>query len=84
VVSTRLEHNSVLRPLNHLRECGLYSLDLVPFNADGVGEPGPPSAPGPEPRPGGLLARQSENKFNTAAAVEDLLQALRDVLRGNA
>jgi cysteine desulfurase family protein len=39
VVSTRLEHNSVLRPLHHLRESGVCSLDLVPFNAEGVVEP---------------------------------------------
>lgn len=39
VVSTRLEHNSVLRPLHHLREMGLCSLDLVPFNPHGVVEP---------------------------------------------
>jgi len=39
VVSTRLEHNSVLRPLHHLREAGLCSFDLAPFNAQGVVEP---------------------------------------------
>ncbi|MFZ5584562.1 MAG: aminotransferase class V-fold PLP-dependent enzyme [Thermodesulfobacteriota bacterium] len=39
VVSTRLEHNSVLRPLHHLRADGLCSLDMVPFNAQGVVEP---------------------------------------------
>lgn len=39
VVSTRLEHNSVLRPLHHLRETGACALDLVPFSAQGVVEP---------------------------------------------
>ncbi|MFH1117782.1 MAG: aminotransferase class V-fold PLP-dependent enzyme [Pseudomonadota bacterium] len=39
VVSSRLEHNSVLRPLHHLRDKGLISLDLVPFDADGFIDP---------------------------------------------
>ena len=39
VVSTRLEHNSVLRPLHHLRENGMCDFDLVPFNGRGVVEP---------------------------------------------
>jgi selenocysteine lyase/cysteine desulfurase len=39
VVSTRLEHNSVLRPLHHLREAGLISYDLVPFDGQGFVDP---------------------------------------------
>jgi cysteine desulfurase / selenocysteine lyase len=39
VVSTRLEHNSVLRPLYHLRSKGIIDYDLVPFNAKGFVEP---------------------------------------------
>jgi cysteine desulfurase family protein len=39
VVSTRLEHNSVLRPLYHLRECGLIEYDLVPFDNRGFIDP---------------------------------------------
>jgi len=39
VVSSRLEHNSVLRPLNHLRRQGLISLDLLPFDAGGFVDP---------------------------------------------
>lgn len=35
VVSTRLEHNSVLRPLFHLHELGLIEYDLVPFDDQG-------------------------------------------------
>ena len=31
VVSSRLEHNSVLRPLHFLREQGLIDLDMVPL-----------------------------------------------------
>ena len=40
VVSTRLEHNSVLRPLHHFRERGWISFDLVPFDARGFVDPG--------------------------------------------
>ncbi len=39
VVSTRLEHNSVLRPLHHLAARGHIRLDLAPFNAQGFVEP---------------------------------------------
>lgn len=39
VVSSRLEHNSVLRPLHHLRRDGLCTFDLVPFNGAGIVEP---------------------------------------------
>jgi cysteine desulfurase / selenocysteine lyase len=35
IVSTHLEHNSVLRPLNHLREKGIIEYDLV--HSDGQG-----------------------------------------------
>jgi cysteine desulfurase family protein len=35
IVSTCLEHNSVLRPLHHLREQGRLTFDLVPFGEDG-------------------------------------------------
>lgn len=39
VVSSRLEHNSVLRPLHHLRDRGLISFDLVPFDGRGFIDP---------------------------------------------
>lgn len=39
VVSSRLEHNSVLRPLNHLRTRGIISYDLVPFDGRGFIDP---------------------------------------------
>jgi cysteine desulfurase / selenocysteine lyase len=40
VISTRLEHNSVLRPLNHLRLKGVIDYDLVPFDGKGFVDPG--------------------------------------------
>jgi cysteine desulfurase / selenocysteine lyase len=39
VVSTRIEHNSVLRPLYHLRLKGLIQYDLVPFDHNGFVDP---------------------------------------------
>ncbi len=39
VVSTRIEHNSVLRPLYHLRLKGLIEYDLVPFDHKGFVDP---------------------------------------------
>jgi cysteine desulfurase family protein len=39
VVSTRLEHNSVLRPLYHLREQGVIDYDLVRFDRSGYVDP---------------------------------------------
>jgi cysteine desulfurase / selenocysteine lyase len=40
VVSTCLEHNSVLRPLNHLRAQGRIEFDLAGFDANGFVDPG--------------------------------------------
>ncbi len=39
VVSTRIEHNSVLRPLYHLRHQGLITYDLAPFDGRGFVDP---------------------------------------------
>jgi cysteine desulfurase / selenocysteine lyase len=39
VVSSRLEHNSVLRPLHHLREQGLITFSLVPCDGEGFIDP---------------------------------------------
>ena len=39
IVSSRLEHNSVLRPLHHLERQGLITLTLVPFDAGGFIDP---------------------------------------------
>jgi cysteine desulfurase family protein len=39
VVSSELEHNSVLRPLHYLRGKGLIDYDLVPFDARGFIDP---------------------------------------------
>ena len=39
VVSTQLEHNSVLRPLYHLSHRGIIDYDLVPFDGQGFIDP---------------------------------------------
>ena len=39
IVSSRLEHNSVLRPLHHLRDRGLIEFDLVSFDGQGFIDP---------------------------------------------
>jgi cysteine desulfurase family protein len=39
VVSSRLEHNAVLRPLHHFVERGSIHLDLVPFSPEGFIDP---------------------------------------------
>jgi cysteine desulfurase family protein len=39
VVSTNLEHNSVIRPINHLVRDGGVEVTYVPFNGDGFVEP---------------------------------------------
>ncbi|MFZ1946869.1 MAG: aminotransferase class V-fold PLP-dependent enzyme [bacterium] len=40
VITTNLEHNSVLRPLYHLRHAGLIDLTYVPFDGRGYIDPG--------------------------------------------
>jgi cysteine desulfurase / selenocysteine lyase len=38
-ISTCLEHNSVLRPLNHLHDFNQVEVDFVPFGSDGFVDP---------------------------------------------
>ena len=39
VITTRLEHNSVLRPLYHLQQQGKISCSLIPFDSTGTVDP---------------------------------------------
>jgi cysteine desulfurase/selenocysteine lyase len=39
VISTTVEHNSVIRPLNHLREQQNIAVDYIPYEKDGVVDP---------------------------------------------
>jgi len=38
-ITTNTEHNSVIRPLNHLRRDGVITVDYVPFGSDGRVDP---------------------------------------------
>ncbi len=39
IISSRLEHNSVLRPMHYLRQEGIVTYDLVPFDEQGFVDP---------------------------------------------
>lgn len=39
VITTKLEHNSVLRPLHHLQESGMIEVTHLPFDAHGFVDP---------------------------------------------
>ena len=39
VISTNLEHNSVIRPLNHLQREGIAEITYIPFNSEGFIDP---------------------------------------------
>jgi cysteine desulfurase family protein len=39
IISSRLEHNSVLRPMHYLRQEGIVTYDLVPFDGEGFIDP---------------------------------------------
>jgi len=39
VISTTVEHNSIIRPLNHLAHQGKITVDFVPFAGDGTVDP---------------------------------------------
>ena len=39
VITTMLEHNSVLRPLHHLREAGIIEVTYIPFDGNGYVDP---------------------------------------------
>jgi len=39
VITSNLEHNSVIRPLNHLRAKGIVELDYIPFDSEGYIDP---------------------------------------------
>lgn len=77
VVSTRLEHNSVLRPLHHLRQAGVCELDLVPFNASGLLEP---EAVAKALRPNTCLVvmTHASNVLGTVQPVEEIGRLCRE------
>ena len=76
VVSTRLEHNSVLRPLHHLKQAGLIELDLVPFNGQGFVEPRA-LASALRPNTSFALVNHASNVLGTLQPVEFLAEVCR-------
>ncbi|MCB2192412.1 MAG: aminotransferase class V-fold PLP-dependent enzyme [Deltaproteobacteria bacterium] len=77
VVSTRLEHNSVLRPLHHLAEQGRISLDLVPFNAQGYVEP-QAVADALKPDTGLVMLNHASNVFGTVQPAAEIAAVCRE------
>ncbi|MEJ2719128.1 MAG: aminotransferase class V-fold PLP-dependent enzyme [Deltaproteobacteria bacterium] len=71
VVSSRLEHNSVLRPLHYLREHGLILLDLVPFDGNGFIDP-QDVARAIEPSTRFVILNHASNVFGTIQPVSDV------------
>jgi cysteine desulfurase/selenocysteine lyase len=76
VVSSRLEHNSVLRPLHHLQREGRISFDLVPFNPDGFIEPDQVSA-AIRPATKLVILTHASNVLGTVQPVEEIAAVCR-------
>jgi cysteine desulfurase family protein len=69
VVSSQLEHNSVLRPLQHLREKGLIHYDLVPFDGQGFIDPNDVSR-AIRPRTQLVVLTHASNVLGTIQSIE--------------
>ena len=76
VVSSRLEHNSVLRPLHHLRDSRGIRFDLVPFNASGVIEP-EAVAGAITPSTGLVILTHASNVLGTVQPIQELASVCR-------
>lgn len=76
VVSSRLEHNSVLRPLHHLQQQGLIFFDLVPFTERGFIEPGE-VAKAIRPDTKLVVLTHASNVLGTIQPVEELAAVCR-------
>ncbi|MGI5836682.1 MAG: aminotransferase class V-fold PLP-dependent enzyme [Chloroflexota bacterium] len=71
VVSTCLEHNSVLRPLYHLREQGRITYDLVPFDSRGFVDP-QDVARAIRPNTSLVIVTHASNVLGTIQPVQDI------------
>ena len=69
VVTSRLEHNSVLRPLHHFSERGLIHLDFVPFGEEGFIDP-LSVAQAITPETGFVILTHASNVLGTIQPVE--------------
>lgn len=77
VVSTRLEHNSVLRPLHHLAAQGRIALDLVPFNDQGYVEP-EAVARALKPDTAFVMLNHASNVFGTVQPAAEIAALCRE------
>jgi cysteine desulfurase/selenocysteine lyase len=77
VVSTRLEHNSVLRPLHHLAAQGRITLDLVPFNDQGYVEP-EAVARALKPDTAFVMLNHASNVFGTVQPAAEIAALCRE------
>lgn len=71
VVTSRLEHNSVLRPLHHFSDQGFINLDLVPFGAEGFINP-MTVAEAIKPHTGFVILTHASNVLGTIQPVEQI------------
>jgi selenocysteine lyase/cysteine desulfurase len=76
VVSSRLEHNSVLRPLHHLRRQGRISFDLVPFDAGGFIDPAQVEA-AIKPTTKLVILTHASNVLGTVQPVQEIASICR-------
>lgn len=71
IVSTRLEHNSVLRPLDHMRRQGVIDYDLVPFDGNGFIDPDD-IARAIRPRTRAVVVCHASNVLGTVQPIEQI------------
>jgi cysteine desulfurase / selenocysteine lyase len=76
VVSSRLEHNSVLRPLNHLEKQGRIRFDLVPFDPEGFIDPEQVAA-AVRPDTRLVILTHASNVLGTVQPVKEIADACR-------
>ena len=77
VVTSRLEHNSVLRPLYHFSEQGVIDLDFVPFNEEGIIDP-ISVARAITPDTGFVILTHASNVLGTIQPVEEVGAVCRE------
>jgi cysteine desulfurase/selenocysteine lyase len=77
VLTSRLEHNSVLRPLHHFSEQGIIHLDFIPFNAEGFLDP-MTVAEAIKPNTGFVILTHASNVLGTVQPVEQIGEICRE------
>jgi cysteine desulfurase family protein len=77
IVSSRLEHNSILRPVHHLKEQGFVSLDLLPFGKQGFIDP-QDVAKAINPKTRFVILTHGSNVIGTIQPVEEIGEVCRE------